>query len=719
MKHFIFFLISLFFLFILSFKGFAQNNSIDSLENLLKKAKEVEKPEILNQLSGNYLKLSPKKSLKYATLAKRLAILHDIEEAEIDALLNIGHVYYLKASYDSAVDFYSNALSKARKDNLEEKIVISNRQLGRTFWYTNDYEKSLTYFLKALAYYEITNNTQSIADMQNSIGLVFLNLNKVDEALDYFNKALEICIKDSNELRIAQIENNIGLIYLRKKESNKALFYLLKSLQTKEKFNRDDKIATSLNNIGEIYGSLGKNDSALFYFRRALPISEEKNLKHLTSKLLNNIGKILLLQKKYKGASKHFEESVEIATEANARKILIDNYYNLYKLYFETENYKTACKYLELYSKGYEEIFNEEMSSKILDVQVKYETKQKDNEIILLSKEKDIEKYQNQKNRMLRNLLLSILIFFLLFTIKIISDSRQRKKLNSLLFQKNHFMQTILDTNPNPQFYKNQKGEYVGCNKSFEQITGYHKEQLIGKKVKDIIDIKSTCDHEKIDKELLANPGTKKYSCYIQRKDEMRDFELIKTVYNSETGTTGGILGVMVDVTHLKKQEKKIREQEMLIYKQEKDKLEANLKNREMELANKKLMLLKNSKYVAQFIDDLNSLNPYTNKEGKHIIRTAISGYRSLIEDKNWEDFEHRFKQTNKDFYEKLVTSYPDLTGNDIKICVLVYLKLSTKDITDITYKNVRTIENSRARIRNKMNITGVNENLNEFLAQL
>jgi len=719
MKYFAFFLTTLVFLFNLNFSSYSQNNSIDSLENLLNKAKEKEKAGILNQLSGNYLKVSPEKSLEYGLLAKKFAVSYDKVEIEIDAIINIGHAYYLMASYDSAVNFYNMALPKAKEKNLEEKIAINNRQLGSIFWHTNDYEKSLTHFLDALTYYEKVNNYESIAAMQNSIGLVFLNLNKGDEALDFFNKALEFCIKDSNEIRIAQVENNIGLIYYQKEEYNEALVYFLKSLRTKERLNRDDKITTTLNNIGEIYGSLGKEDSALIYFQRGLQISKEKDTKRITAGTLQNIGKILLQQKKYTEAAKHFEESIEIASETNARKVLIDNYFSFYKLYQETKDYKTACNYIELYSKGYEELFNEEMSSKITDLQIKYETKQKDNAIILLSKEKDIEKYQNQKNRILRNLLFLMLVFFLLFTLKIIRDIRQKKKLNSLLYQKNYFMQTILDTNPNPQFYKNEKGEYVGCNKSFEKITGYNKNELIGKKVTDIIDLKSSCDHEEIDKELFENLGTKKYMCYFEKKDEKWEFELVKTVYESEPGVIGGILGIMVDVTHFKKQEKKIREQENLIYQQEKDKLKTDLENKETELANKKLRLLKNSKYIAQFIDNLNALNPYTNKEGQSIIRTTISEYRSLIEDKNWDDFELRFKETNKEFYEKLVKNYPDLTKNEIKVCILLYLKLPTKDIADITFKNIRTIENSRTRIRNKMNITGVDENLNEFLAQL
>ncbi|HEY6896136.1 MAG TPA: PAS domain S-box protein, partial [Rhodocyclaceae bacterium] len=44
----------------------------------------------------------------------------------------------------------------------------------------------------------------------------------------------------------------------------------------------------------------------------------------------------------------------------------------------------------------------------------------------------------------------------------------------------------LLDTIPNPVYYKDEKGRYLGCNKAFEQFVGIERERLVGRTVYDI-----------------------------------------------------------------------------------------------------------------------------------------------------------------------------------------------------------------------------------------
>lgn len=75
------------------------------------------------------------------------------------------------------------------------------------------------------------------------------------------------------------------------------------------------------------------------------------------------------------------------------------------------------------------------------------------------------------------------------------------------------------------------------------------------------------------------------------------------------------------------------------------------------------------------------------------------------------EDFEKRLTSSNEDFFKILLEHYPDLKPGELKLCAYLRLNLSTKEISEILNKSVRTIETIRLSIRKKMNLSST-ENL-------
>ena len=85
---------------------------------------------------------------------------------------------------------------------------------------------------------------------------------------------------------------------------------------------------------------------------------------------------------------------------------------------------------------------------------------------------------------------------------------------------------------------------------------------------------------------------------------------------------------------------------------------------------------------------------------------------------KGWKEFELRFGQVHKSFYQNLSAKFPDLSPNEKKICAFLRLNMTTKDIALITYKNVNTINQARKRLRKKMDIS-TDVNLITLLSEL
>src|SRR5690606_16237253 len=81
----------------------------------------------------------------------------------------------------------------------------------------------------------------------------------------------------------------------------------------------------------------------------------------------------------------------------------------------------------------------------------------------------------------------------------------------------------------------------------------------------------------------------------------------------------------------------------------------------------------------------------------------------------NSPNFLSRFIEVYPEFYNYLISTYPDLTNADLKLCALMKLDYSTKEIAEITYSSIRTIQNRKYKLRKKFNLTP-EENLNLWI---
>lgn len=84
----------------------------------------------------------------------------------------------------------------------------------------------------------------------------------------------------------------------------------------------------------------------------------------------------------------------------------------------------------------------------------------------------------------------------------------------------------------------------------------------------------------------------------------------------------------------------------------------------------------------------------------------------------NSPNFLSRFIEVYPEFYNYLISTYPDLTNADLKLCALMKLDYSTKEIAEITYSSIRTIQNRKYKLRKKFNLTP-EENLNLWIQNL
>ncbi|MFM2286559.1 MAG: hypothetical protein RLZZ543_2056 [Bacteroidota bacterium] len=91
---------------------------------------------------------------------------------------------------------------------------------------------------------------------------------------------------------------------------------------------------------------------------------------------------------------------------------------------------------------------------------------------------------------------------------------------------------------------------------------------------------------------------------------------------------------------------------------------------------------------------------------------------RSLNQDKEWQDFNARFENLNNHFYTRLKEAYPEISPNDLKLCALIRLNLSIKEMAGILNISPDSVKTARYRLRKKLRMN-TEDNLTEFILQL
>ncbi len=136
----------------------------------------------------------------------------------------------------------------------------------------------------------------------------------------------------------------------------------------------------------------------------------------------------------------------------------------------------------------------------------------------------------------------------------IIRDITDRKLYEQKIREQLNFMGILLDTIPNPVFYKDINGVYLGCNQAFLKLMGKTEEEVVGKTVYDLGPDDIASGYYEKDRELFENPGTQVYEWRLKNSDgDIRDVIFNKATFANSEGEVAGLIGVILDITERKK----------------------------------------------------------------------------------------------------------------------------------------------------------------------
>lgn len=362
-------------------------SAIDSLQNVLKTAKEdTSKVFLLNELSNQYKVLNDyENAIQYANAALALADKLNFKKGQATIYLTLGRINARQNKFIEALQYDSISLQICKQIGYKYGEKMCYDWVGQLYWYTGNYSGALEKFFasikiakeagdknlsiayngignclsrmgnypEALKYYfAYLNNSKELNDKWN-IATAYGNIGNVYEAQGNYPEALQNYFACSKAMElvgekggVAESNNNIGNIYRIQNNYAEAIEYYFKAIKNAQEINERYKMAESHNGIGLAYSKQGNSTEAMKHFYAALKLAKEVNVDYTIAIALSNIGQEYLFQKKYAEAKKNFQTALDLNKKNKLNSNIADNYIALGKLSELTGDFGNSKKYL-------------------------------------------------------------------------------------------------------------------------------------------------------------------------------------------------------------------------------------------------------------------------------------------------------------------------------------------------------------------------------------
>ena len=549
-----------------------------------------------------------------------------------------------------------------------------------------DDKKTLLDSLQNLLHQHPDSDTVRV-NILNKIGYEYWIVDPV-RSVQYGNKALEL--SDSLEYLpgAALAKRVIGVANWTQGNYEEGLTYLMEALTQYQSLKDSLGIANVLLNTGLIYSDQQSYEEALAYYEEAYRTFA--SLEHPERQLHTaiHIGELYQARENYPLAQQYFEEALQLSDSTNHLYGLGSSYLHLGLLSLATGELDKASDYC------YQALPFQEAQDNMHGKSLTYYT--------LGSVQRAKGNYAEAEKHLLHAL-------------------QKAKKVSSRQNRRDIYLEL--------KRVAESTGNYQQALAYFENYHMLQDSLLNAEKLREIVRLENRYELEQKEQELLVQQQSLEL---MQQEARIQNF--------FRNGLLIGIIALaLIGYLITSQQRLKIKKnQELLLKNQEvfqsRQKLaQAELENaqlkqkeltQELEYKNKEL-----TSYTINFIqknelmDKLKASIQQLKRQVKPENRQQLSALSRLVDqnlhiDREWEDFKRHFEEVHKDFFTYLKDACPELSNNELKLCALLKLNMSMKEMANILGISPDSVKTARYRLRKKLGLER-EDNLVDFIIHI
>lgn len=565
----------------------------------------------------------------------------------------------------SLINLYAN---NNNEKNSEKELEINETQyeklidLAKTSSSEN-IEYAFICLYKANLIAEENNDVRKMVECNTMMADIFKENMSYPTAISYYGRVAEDLIKIKDYHAACKTYINIAQLYQNSEfESKWSIDAMNKAMKYAEETNDEILINEVILAFGKLYSSQNKYDKAIECYDLILKKEISKNTIHLISKTLTNKANVLIKKKEYEKAMNIIDSSLYMCIRDFNDSLLIINYGLKANVYDSINDFESAKRYYkQAIELGYSEGYFDNCSKNMFDLAYLYR------------KEK---KYEDAID-----------------VLKIICDSTEKYKMYEICYESYYYMSHC---------YASLE-RYEQAYQSFCKHDYYHNL---------IVDISQQEKINKLRNSFLLSLNIRELKATemeennnINEKNDWRIFISIIVVLMIILITF--VVLYINYKTMFNKNKATTYEQELKINKMENDLMEHQLKNSRESLINLALHLKSYMELINPLKEDLKTAIELPENEQKNKIKNIYLNIQNNIQAINHPDnLNKQIDAVYKDFLNRLNETHPNLTKAEKKLCTMLVVNMSSKEIATLTNTTVRSVETSRYRLRKKFDLS-------------
>ncbi|TAE74415.1 MAG: GHKL domain-containing protein [Bacteroidetes bacterium] len=353
---------------------------------------------------------------------------------------NLGLIKKNMGFYYAANKDYLEALEKNEKINkIHRNTIIILINLGNLYLHKKDsvnYKNSFKYYQKAYQISLDIKDTIQITFALEALAKYHITLKKYDEAKNYYWKGFNLMKLTQNYIEEGYYLMRVADFYNITKEYSESIKITNQAIQLFEKKKNKEALSQGFAKMAVIQHYQKQYQSSQNTALKALELanqSDHKNIPYLYSIILNNY----IALEQYQKAEEWGIKVVEYLKKVKSNSSLLETYRKLYVLDTTQKKYQRAIYWLNQYEFIKDSLITNKKDAEMLELQMKYNTKEQDNENIYLKKINQLKEEQLSHAQFSVRIIVAVLFLASITLVILISQRLKKRKILLLLNKKN------------------------------------------------------------------------------------------------------------------------------------------------------------------------------------------------------------------------------------------------------------------------------------------